>query len=74
LTGTGVTISAPEFPAFNGVVASFTDADPNGVIGDYSATINWGDGITTAATSITANAGGRGFLVHGTHQYAADGV
>ena len=33
-------------PTFNGTVATFTDADPAGAIADYTATINWGNGVT----------------------------
>ncbi|HEX3542416.1 MAG TPA: hypothetical protein VHT75_18450 [Acidimicrobiales bacterium] len=40
LTRTGVTktVSNP----VNTTVANFTDADPNGTVGHYTATINWG--------------------------------
>ena len=34
-------------PTFSGTVATFTDADPGGVLADYTATINWGNGVTT---------------------------
>jgi ELWxxDGT repeat protein len=52
--------------AFSGTVASFTDANPNGAVGDYSATIDWGDG-TTSTGSIVAS--GKGFVVNGSHVY-----
>lgn len=55
---------------FNGTVASFSDQDPNGTVSDYTATIDWGDGMTSAGSvSATAN----GFAVSGTHTYAALG-
>ena len=54
------------------VVASFTDADPNGVVADYSASIDWGDGTALATGTIIANS--KGFDVHGTHTYAAPGA
>ena len=53
----------------NGVVADFTDADPGGVATDYTATISWGDG--TSSAGIVASAGG-GFSVSGTHTYVRD--
>ena len=34
-------------PTFSGTVATFTDADPAGTTTDYTATITWGDGVTT---------------------------
>ena len=71
LTATNTAITAVEGFAFTGVVASFTDADPNAVTGDYSATIDWGDGNTSAGT-IAANNNG-GFDVSGTNTYAEEG-
>jgi uncharacterized repeat protein (TIGR01451 family) len=67
----GKTISATKGKAFTGVLGSFTDADPNGEPADYSATIHWGDG-TTSAGSIVPD--GAGFDVVGTHTYAATGT
>jgi streptogramin lyase len=58
--------------AFTGTVASFTDADPTGMASDYTATITWGDGVTTAGT-ITAS-GSSGFDVSGTHAYTHAGI
>jgi hypothetical protein len=54
----------------SGVVASFTDADPGGTVSDYAATIDWGDGTTSAGTVGTA---GGGFTVNGSHTYQEDG-
>jgi hypothetical protein len=71
LTGTGAALSAVEGSPFNGVVASFTDADPNAVAGNYSATITWGDGHVSTGT-VTANSAG-GFNVAGTNAYATAG-
>jgi hypothetical protein len=58
------------------VVASFTDADPNGFAGQYSAMINWGDPVVlpngTLQQDITPGtvvADGAGFDVLGTHSY-----
>jgi RHS repeat-associated protein len=57
---------------FNGTVATFSDADPAGTIVDYNATIDWGDGTSTAGT-ITGNAGGP-FTVTGSHVYPTFGA
>jgi hypothetical protein len=51
------------------VVATFTDADPNGTLAQYSAVIDWGDGGTSSG-SIAA--GTSGFNVSGTHSYAEE--
>lgn len=66
----GKSINTTEGKTFTGVVGSFTDADPNGVPGDYSATINWGDGQTSAGTIVPD---GPGFDVVGSHVYAEPG-
>jgi hypothetical protein len=53
----------------NGTVATFTDADPNGTVSDYTASINWGDGSSSPGTI-----GGTGpFKVSGTHLYTGIG-
>ncbi len=70
LTGTPVTFSATPSTPFTGTVATFTDADPAGTAGDYTATINWGDGSPVTAGVI----GGTGpFTVTGTHTYLVGG-
>jgi len=65
-----VPIHAVEGASFSGGVASFTDTDGD-PIGNYSATINWGDGGTSPGT-ISANTDG-GFNVTGTHTFAEAG-
>jgi hypothetical protein len=54
----------------SGVVSSFTDADPGGTVSDYAATIDWGDGTSSAGTVGTS---GSGFTVSGSHTYQEDG-
>ena len=53
-------------------VATFTDAKPGATAADYQATIDWGDGTTPTAGTITLGAGGV-FTVAGTHSYAQAG-
>ena len=54
-------------------VATFTDDDPGGVVGDYSATIDWGDGSPATSGLIRTNLGG-GFDVTSTgHTYVEEG-
>lgn len=55
-----------------GVVALFTDADPNGTVSDYTATIDWGDGSAPSTGTVAAAASGS-FTVSGSHAYAALG-
>jgi hypothetical protein len=61
--------------AFTTSVATFTDADPNGTASDYTASISWGDGTSSACPaaapapcSITSSSGG--FVVTATHTYS----
>ncbi|MDB5387996.1 MAG: conserved repeat domain, partial [Planctomycetaceae bacterium] len=57
---------------FAGIVSTFTDADSNGSVGDFSASIDWGDGVTS--TGSIASAVGGGFSVSGAHTYANPGA
>jgi hypothetical protein len=70
LAATGTAVTSVEFTAFSGLVATFTDADPNGTVTDYTASIDWGDGTTTVGT-VAAAAGH--FNVSGSHTYGEDG-
>jgi hypothetical protein len=71
LQASGQTLTATEGASFSGVVAAFTDADPKGAAGDYTATITWGDHFTSAG-NISADGHG-GFLVSGSHTYPEEG-
>jgi ELWxxDGT repeat protein len=66
LQGHGRSTNFVEGVAGSGVVATFSDADPTGQAGDYTATINWGDGSTSSGT---VQANGSSFVVNGTHTY-----
>lgn len=63
----GLALPATRLTAFAGTVATFTDADPGGVVGDYTATIYWGDGTNSPGT---VSADGTGFKVTGSHTFA----
>lgn len=56
--------------SFAGITATFTDADPNGTVSDYTATIDWGDGTT----SVGVVDGGPVFNVKATHTYTSTGT
>jgi len=67
----GMTLSMLRGSAANNeIVATFTD--PNGVepVGNYSATINWGDSSTTTGSISVANGV---FTVTGSHAYSQTG-
>jgi hypothetical protein len=71
---TAIPITVTEGVAFSGGVLTFTSNDPlPQSAANYTATIAWGDGATTPATSITPAAGG-GFQVNGSHTYAEEGT
>jgi hypothetical protein len=69
---TGIPVSATAGTQFSGTVATFTEAVPDTVASDYTATINWGDGTATAGTVSAASGGG--FAVSGSHTYANGGA
>jgi len=72
LTGQGTSFGAIAGQPLNNVtVASFTDTDTVTAADDFSATIDWGDGTTTAGTVTGSNGS---FSVLGTHTYAAPGT
>jgi hypothetical protein len=66
------TFAATEGVAFNGVVATFTDSRAGAAPADFTSSIDWGDGASTAGT-VTANGGGT-FSISGMHTYADEGV
>jgi hypothetical protein len=72
LTGKGLTVQATEGNVFSGTVATFTDANGNPDINDFSATIVWGDKQTSAGTIVPDGSGG--FAVLGGHTYAEKGT
>jgi hypothetical protein len=68
LSATGQTITPTAGAPFSGVVARFTNADPFGGPGSYTAMITWGDGSTSAG--MITDAGGGIYQVSGSHTYA----
>jgi autotransporter-associated beta strand protein len=71
LTAIGATLHTAEGTPFFGVVASFTDADPTGAVGEYAATINWGDGSAPTAGTIRQSVDT--FTIQGSHTYVEEG-
>jgi PKD repeat protein len=71
LAVTAISFSTPEGAAWNGIVATFSDADTSKTPISFTATVGWGDGTTSAATVI----GGSGsFSLTGSHTYADEGT
>jgi streptogramin lyase len=66
----GSPVTATEGRPFTGKVAAFTDPDSSSTASEYSATIAWGDGTSSAGT-ITGGAGN--FIVSGTKTYLEEG-
>src|SRR5207253_3125290 len=60
------TVAATEGTSFSGAVALFNDADTANVAGDFTATIDWGDGTITAGM-VSGSAGA--FTASGSHTY-----
>jgi hypothetical protein len=68
LTAHGTTLIAPAGQALtNATVATFSDTDPAALASEFVATIDWGDGTTTAGTIAGSNGA---FAVKGSHTYA----
>ena len=66
----GSTFSGPApVPPVGGTLATFS-ADSSDVAGNFTATVDWGDGSSTAGT---VGGSGGSFTVTGTHAYAAGG-
>ncbi len=89
LTGTAVVVDAPLTSAGGSVtgtegittpsqtVATFADQNPGATGTDFTATINWGDGSTSAGTVTQvsgSSANGVSFSVAGSHQYTEEGT
>ena len=72
LSGSGVTENGTQDVALTGPVATFTDANPNGSVSDFTATVTWGDGTPTSSGTITESGGV--FTVTGTHTYTTQGT
>ena len=70
----GLTVTGSEGVSTGSVaVATFTDAAfTSPTTGDFTATINWGDGTAASTGTVIAENGGL-FAVDGAHTYAAEG-
>jgi len=71
LAAAGTVLTVDKKTAVAEIVATFTDADPNGVASDYTVTIDWGDGAASSGAVSTAR---DAFDVTGTHTYKKKGT
>src|SRR5262249_45555362 len=58
----------------NTSLVTFTDADPVATLSDFSGTINWGDGSSSAALFAQPGGTGTAFVVSGNHFYSLTGT
>ena len=72
LTPFGQSVSFVAGTLSSAAVASFTDSSPLAVPGEFTASINWGDGTASSAGTIAIS--GAGFTVNGSHTYNVDPV
>jgi hypothetical protein len=70
LAGSLTGVAPTEGSSFTGSVATFTDTFAGNTAGDFTASIDWGDGSTTTGT---VTGGGGSFTVSGTHAFADEG-
>ncbi|MHB8689962.1 MAG: hypothetical protein ACYDHH_01825 [Solirubrobacteraceae bacterium] len=68
-----VTLQATGGMPFTGTVGAFTDANTGAPAGDFTATINWGDGTTSSGTVNPTGTAGQ-FSISGTHTYNGVGA
>ncbi|MGI8413612.1 MAG: hypothetical protein ACR2QA_14235 [Solirubrobacteraceae bacterium] len=73
LTGAGRDISGTAGQPLSAVVVHVDDANPGGIVADFSVRIDWGDGSSSAGT-VAAGTGGGGFDVTGAHTYSTVGA
>lgn len=72
LSGSAVNFTTSRNRLFSGVVATFSDANSSAPVGDFTATIAWGDGASSSGT-VAVRTGG-GFQVSGSHTYTKKGT
>jgi hypothetical protein len=70
---TALSFSGREGQQFSGGVAQFADANPGATGSNFSASINWGDGSSTAGT-ISFNGTAGKWQVNGSHTYRVGGT
>ncbi|HJT30731.1 MAG TPA: DUF4214 domain-containing protein, partial [Pirellulales bacterium] len=72
VTGTPVSTTATQDSTFRGTLATFATSNSNNVAGDFTATINWGDG--TSSTGVAVSGSSTALTVAGSHVYTTTGT
>lgn len=70
LAGEGASLTGTEGAAVAATVATFASSDTAAAAGDFTATIDWGDGSSSAGT-MSSNGDG-GFNITASHKYAEE--
>ena len=79
-TGTGSILTIGTQPVLNnshinGPIATFNDSNSGALVGDFTTTIDWGDGTSLSHGTITQPLGvGTTFVVNGLHTYTKSGT
>jgi hypothetical protein len=73
ITGTGGSLTGAPSSSISGTLGFFTDSASNAGTNGYTASINWEDGSSATAGTLTY-VGTLGFAVTGTHSYTAEGT
>jgi hypothetical protein len=75
LSSTSAVLNPVAYVPVEGLVANFSEQNPSATTGQFTATINWGDGTTTTGTitAAAAPATGANFKVTGGHTYTLAG-
>jgi hypothetical protein len=75
LTVASTASTVPQWIALNNTsLVTFTDADTVATVSDFSGTINWGDGSSSAALFSQPGGVGTAFVVSGNHSYSLTGT
>jgi hypothetical protein len=72
LTAAPVTVTATAGTSFTSTLATFSSADTSATAGDFTASIDWGDGAQGTGTITPASGGG--FTLSGSHSYPTAGL
>ena len=69
--GTASSFTVAEGAPISGQVATFNDGNTSDAVGDFTASVDWGDGLTTSGTVSGSN--GSFTVTAGPHAYADEG-
>jgi hypothetical protein len=73
LTASSSNLALSQGIPFTGQVATFIDGNPFGNVSDFTATVSWGDGTSSAGGVTQPGGTGTTFVVSATHAYSVQG-